>query len=78
MRIIIQNPVTQAYFDGDCWNGELAYAMDFETTADAEKFCQNHSLSDAWIVVKFKDESADICFRAGSRTQVLTAEKPTV
>ncbi len=71
MRILIQDPASKGFFDGATWTRELMYAMDFESTSSAEKYCLDHNLSRALVVVKFKDDSDDIKFCAGSRSSLL-------
>ncbi len=77
MRILVQNAVRRAYFDGLDWNENVANAKDFESVAQAETFCQEHNLSTALIVVKSKDGSHDISYPMGDRNALLVSKPPT-
>ena len=74
MRILIQDPLTSAYYDGANWEKAIEDAMDFESTSEAERFCLEKNLPGALIVVKFNDPTGDIQFPAGARHSLLTAK----
>ena len=74
MRILIQDPMTNAYYDGADWSNVVEDALDFESTSEAERLCLERDLPGALIVVKFKDPSGDIQFPAGARHSLLTAK----
>ncbi len=73
MRILIQDPLTRAFYDGAVWSNDIVEAMDFESTSQAERFCLEKQLPGALIVVKFNDPAGDIQFPAGARHSLLTA-----
>ena len=77
MRILVQNAATKVYFDGVDWNEDPALAMEFESVAQAETFCQQHALSNALIVVKSKDDSHDISYPVGVRHALLVSKPAT-
>jgi hypothetical protein len=77
MRILVQDSVGKAYFDGADWNDNAAEARDFESVVQAETFCQEHGLSTALIVVKSKDGSHDVSYPVGDRNAVLVSKPPT-
>ena len=74
MRILIQDPLTSAYYNGANWENAIEDAMDFESTSEAERYCLEKNLPGAYIVVKFNDPSGDIQFPAGARHSLLTAK----
>ena len=73
MRIVVQDPISKAYFDGERWGESLEQAMDFDTTRDAEKYCLGRKLSTALVVVKFSGDQSDVCFPVGVRDSLLFA-----
>lgn len=73
MRILIQDPSSKAYYSGESWDADPVNAVDFESTADAERFCQERNFPGALIVVKFKDDNDDIRFSAGGRSALLSS-----
>jgi len=75
MRILIQDSITKDYFSGETWAANLAGAMDFDSTSQAERFCLEKKFASALIVVKFKDDSDDIKFSAGARSTLLVSGK---
>jgi hypothetical protein len=77
MRILIQDPVGKKYFDGIAWNGNVEEAREFESVAQAETFCQEHKVTRALIVVKFKDPTQDIRYPIGARNALLVSKPPT-
>lgn len=77
MRILVQNAVRKAYFDGVDWNDDATQARDFESVARAEAFCQQHELFTALIVVKSKDDSHDIRYPVGLGNALLVSKPPT-
>jgi len=77
MRIVIQNPVGQGYFDGLAWEAGLEQAQEFESVAQAERFCRDRKITQALIVVKFKDPTQDIRYPIGARDALLVSNPPT-
>lgn len=73
MRVLIQNAVTEAYYTGRGWSKDVNTAMNFDSTVKADAYCFDHNLSDALIVVKFKDESGDIKFTSGSGSSLMNS-----
>jgi hypothetical protein len=66
MRILVQNSLRKAYFDGFAWNANMAKAKAFASVAQAESFCKEQELANALIVVKFKDASRDVSYPVGA------------
>jgi hypothetical protein len=77
MRILVQAPERNTFFDGLDWSADADHAKDFENVAQAEAFCQEHHLTDAMIVVKFKDSRQDIRYPVGERHAVVVSKPPT-
>ena len=77
MRILIQDPVGKGYFDGSAWNGGLEQAREFESVAQAETFCHSQNVTRALIVVKFKDQTAEVRYPIGARNALLVSKPPT-
>ena len=67
MRILIQDPGTKCYFNGDNWDADENRATEFDTVAQAEEFCRQQDLSLALVVVKFKDAVNDVSYPASAR-----------
>jgi hypothetical protein len=67
MRILIQDPETQAYFGGPDWTPDESRATEFGNVTQAEEFCRQQNLPLALIVVKFKDATDDVRYPAGAR-----------
>jgi len=67
MRILIQDPGTNRYFDGDNWDADENRATEFGTVAQAEEFCRQQDLPLALVVVKFKDPAHDVRYPASAR-----------
>jgi hypothetical protein len=72
MRVLIQNAVTEAYLTGEGWSKDINTALQFDTTVKADAYCYDNNISDALIVVKFKDESGDIKFTSGAGSRLMT------
>ena len=62
MRIVIQDPANKAYFTRGGWSTDLEQAIRFENVAQAEAFCGEHELSEAMIVLKFKDPLSETSY----------------
>jgi len=73
MRVLIQNANTEAYYTGQGWSKDLIEAMDFDSTVKADAYCYQNHISDALIVVKFKDESGDIKFTCGAGSSLMSS-----
>jgi hypothetical protein len=77
MRILIEDPGSETYFDGSDWTGDNTHAKDFGTVAKAEAFCNSQRLDGAVIVVKFKNSENDIRYSPNSRNALLVSKPPT-
>ena len=77
MRILIQDPASQRYFDGYAWGNEIDQAREFESVAQAETFCREQQIARALIVVKFNDPSQDIRYTVGPRDALMVSRPPT-
>ena len=77
MRILIQDPVGEGYFDGLTWEAGADQAREFESVAQAERFCRDRKVTQAFIVVKFKDPTQDIRYPIGARDALLVSKPPT-
>ena len=76
MRILIQDPVSQGYFDGISWNAGAEKARSFESVAQAEVFCQERQITRALIVVKFKNSDQEIRYPIGAKDALLVSKPP--
>jgi hypothetical protein len=77
MRIVVQDSVRKAYFDGTHWSEDPTQAKEFESVAQAEIFCQERGLSTALIVVKSNDENLDVSYQVGVRNALLVSKPAT-
>lgn len=77
MRIIIQEPVSKAFFDGAGWQQDLQRARAFDTVAQAEATCRQHQLSTALVVVKFDNPNHDFSYPVGARGALLVSRPQT-
>ncbi|MDB6056837.1 MAG: hypothetical protein JWO95_681 [Verrucomicrobiales bacterium] len=73
MRVFIQNAGTEAYYTGQGWSKDVDSAMNFDSTVKADAYCYEHHISDALIVVKFKDDSGDIRFTSGAGSSLMSS-----
>jgi len=67
MRILIQDPESEAYFGGPDWTADESRAAEFGTVTQAEEFCRQQNLPLALVVVKFKDANNDVRYPASAR-----------
>ena len=67
MRILIQDPESNAFFSGDEWDVDENHATEFGNVAQAEEFCRQQNLPLALVVVKFKDPINDVSYPASAR-----------
>jgi hypothetical protein len=77
MRILIQDPAGNGYFDGVAWKGEPEQAREFETVSQAEAFCREHDVTRALIVLKYNDAAQDIRFLFGAKDALVVSKPPT-
>jgi hypothetical protein len=77
MRILVQNAVSNVYFDGVDWIEDAGQAKDFGSVSDAESFCQEQELSTVLIVVKSKDGCHDVSYPVGDHNAVLVSKRPS-
>jgi hypothetical protein len=75
MRVLIQNAATEAYYTGKGWNKDINTALQFDTTVKADSYCYENNISDALIVVKFKDDSGDIKFTSGAGSRLMSSSR---
>ena len=73
MRVLIQNAVNEAYYNGRGWSKDIESALNFDSTVKADAYCYEHNIDDALIVVKFKDESGDIKFTSGAGSSLMSS-----
>ncbi len=73
MRVMIQNATTEAYYSGLGWTKNIESALQFDSTVKADAYCYENHISDALIVVKFKDESGDIKFTSGAGSSLMSS-----
>ena len=60
MRVLIQHTATGLFCAGPCrWTGDPEEACAFEHTLDAFRFCKQHLLHNAKILLKFKNSEFD-------------------
>jgi hypothetical protein len=78
MRILIQDPESKRFFDGQVWGQDATSAMEFESVYSAEEFCRNHAIQVALIVVRFNNAaSQDIKYAVGPANALLASKPPT-
>ncbi len=77
MRILVQEPASKAFFDGEEWNKDATVAKAFESVGVAEAFCRERGLFAALIVVESKDGQTDISYPVGVRSAVLVSKPQT-
>ena len=73
MRVLIQNAETEAYYTGQGWSKDINTALLFDTTVKADAYCFDHNISNALIVVKFRDDSGDIKFTSGAGSRLMSS-----
>ena len=66
MCILIQDPETKAFYDGDDWDPNENQAIRFGTMTRAEECCRRQNLFRAAVVVKYKD-GCNVSYRVGER-----------
>jgi hypothetical protein len=66
MRIVIQDPHSNFFFEGSRWTNNEKEAMEFENVARAEEFCRQELLAGVLIVVMFNDGLDSVCYKAGA------------
>jgi len=77
MRILVQDPNNDAFFDGDGWIKDFHQAKTFESVAQAEALCREHQFSSALIVLKFDNPNHDVSYPVGARSALLVSKPPT-
>jgi hypothetical protein len=77
MRILVQDSVSKAYFDGVGWREDLEQAMGFVTVNQAEAYCRDQKFAGALIVVKFDDPNQDVSYPVGPRGALLVSRPLT-
>ncbi|HUD48501.1 MAG TPA: hypothetical protein VMR33_16830 [Candidatus Baltobacteraceae bacterium] len=77
MRILIQDPASQAFFDGAGWDEDIERAKSFESVTQAEAICRKHNFCSALIVVKFDDVNQDVSYPVGDRGALLVSKPAT-
>jgi hypothetical protein len=77
MRILVQDPGSNAFFDGTGWNEDIARAKQFESLTRAEALCREHQFLSALIVVKLESAGQDIRYPVDVRHALLVSKPPT-
>jgi hypothetical protein len=61
MRVLVQDLVTSAYFQGPgCWTADAERALAFADSHAAAQFCLENEITQAQVVLKFPDDQYDV------------------